>query len=143
MVSYRTATIAFLLLSSIWRASAADGRISGRVTDPQHQPVAGAHIELSAAGRSTEAASDADGRVVFAGLAAGDYTVRADAPGFRERQQAVRIVDGGTATIELRFDALAEQNDSVTVSEDVKDIDVQSPDPAEKVFASADLLDAN
>ena len=35
------------------------------------------------------------------------------------------------------------ERETVNVTADVKDIDVQSPDPAEKVFASEDLLDAN
>ena len=45
--------------------------------------------------------------------------------------------------MDLQFSRLASRTDTVTVTADVKDIDVQSPDPAEKVFASEDLLDAN
>ncbi|MDE3199015.1 MAG: TonB-dependent receptor [Acidobacteriota bacterium] len=35
------------------------------------------------------------------------------------------------------------RRDSITVTADVRDVDVESPDPAIKVFASEDLLDAN
>ena len=41
------------------------------------------------------------------------------------------------------FAHLVSQKQAITVTADVKDFDVQSPDPAEKVFASEDLLDAN
>src|SRR5580704_2337940 len=34
-------------------------------------------------------------------------------------------------------------SDSVTVTADVRQIDILAPDPAEKVFVSEDLLDAN
>ena len=34
-------------------------------------------------------------------------------------------------------------SDAVTVSADVKDIELQSPDPGTKVFVSEELLDAN
>jgi hypothetical protein len=46
-------------------------------------------------------------------------------------------------TLGLQFSRIAPHSDTVTVTADVKDIDVHSPDPAEKVFASEDLLDAN
>ncbi len=49
----------------------------------------------------------------------------------------------GNEAIEIHMDTLSARSESVTVAADVKDIDVQSPDPATKVFASADLLDAN
>jgi len=55
----------------------------------------------------------------------------------------VAVRAGGNEAFEIRMDSLATRRESVTVTADVKEIDVQSPDPAEKVFASEDLLDAN
>ena len=40
--------IALLLFASIWCAWAADGRISGRLTDTQGKAVAGAKLRLTA-----------------------------------------------------------------------------------------------
>jgi hypothetical protein len=53
------------------------------------------------------------------------------------------ICIGEALTSGLRFARLASRTEAINVTADVKDIDVQSPDPAEKVFASEDLLDAN
>ena len=62
---------------------------------------------------------------------------------FAEVKKTFHVGDGGALTVDLQFSRLAARNDTVTVTADVKDIDVLSPDPAEKVFASEDLLDAN
>ena len=67
----------------------------------------------------------------------------AAAPGFVEIKRAVLVGESEGAALDLRFTSLAARTDTVTVTADVKDIDVQSPDPAIKVFASEDLLDAN
>lgn len=43
----------------------------------------------------------------------------------------------------LLIASILPRTDSVTVTADVKDIDIQSPDPGAEFFAAADLLDAN
>ncbi len=137
--------IASLLISSLWCAWAADGRISGRVTDTQNKPVAGARLRLTTAsgGEPKETATDPDGRFVFPSAQPENYQITAAATGFSDTKRTLRLGAGESLTMELRFSALASRSDTVTVSADVKDIDVQSPDPAMKVFASEDLLDAN
>ena len=137
--------LASMLFVTIGCAWAADGSISGRLTDTQARPVARAKLRLSAGSRgaANEVTSDADGRFVFPSVPQGDYQLVAVAPGFIDLKRAVRLRDGETLIVDLQFAALAARSDTVTVVADVKDIDVQSPDPAVKVFASADLLDAN
>ncbi len=90
-----------------------------------------------------ESVSDPDGCFVFSSLAEGTYQLTATAEEFIDVKKAVHIGDGEVLTVDLQFSRLKSQSDTVTVTADVKDIDVQSPDPAEKVFASEDLLDAN
>jgi hypothetical protein len=62
---------------------------------------------------------------------------------FAECSVTVHVGDGEAVTADLQFWRVAARSDAVTVTADVKQIDVQSPDPAEKMFASEDLLDAN
>ena len=52
-------------------------------------------------------------------------------------------VGDDAVTEDLQLTRLVTQREVVTVTADVRDVDVQSPDPAEKVFASEDLIDAN
>lgn len=65
-------------------AGAATGRISGRVTDAEGDPVEGAAVYLFAPFRSEASrTSGTDGSYRFDGLAAGFYRVAAEAPGLR------------------------------------------------------------
>ena len=137
--------VAPLLFASICGAWAADGRISGRLTDTQDRPVAGAKLRLVSAigGAAREVTTTVAGRFVFPSVPQGDYQLIAAKPGFVDANSPARLADGETLAVDLRFTSLASRTDTATVAADVKDLDVLSPDPAEKVFASQDLLDAN
>jgi hypothetical protein len=100
-------------------------------------------LSPASGGVANDVVSDADGRFVFPNVVQGDYQIVAAAPGFVDAKRAVHVGDGEDLPVDLRFSALAARTDTVTVAADVKDIDVQSPDPAVRVFASDDLLDAN
>jgi len=134
-----------LLFASIWSAWAANGRISGQLTDTQGKPVAGAKLGITATSVATaiEVTSDAGGRFTFPSMSPADYEISAAAPGFAETKKTLHLGDGEALIVDLQFAYLAARADTVNVTADVKEIDVQSPDPAEKVFASEDLLDAN
>jgi hypothetical protein len=142
---FRSLIITWLILSSVPLARADGGSVAGQLTDPQGKPVAGAKLRLTS-GRDRhplEAASDPGGGFVFLSLAQGNYQLTATAAEFAEVKKTFHVSDGEALMVDLRFSRLAPRTDSVTVTADVKDIDVESPDPAEKVFASEDLLDAN
>src|SRR3984957_7332183 len=129
-------------VSSVW---AADGSVTGKLTDPQGKSVGGAKLRL-VSGRDShpvESVSDPDGRFVFSSLAEATYRLSAMSAEFAEVKKTFHVGDGEFLTLDLQFSRLASRSDTVTVTADVKQIDVQSPDPAEKVFASEDLLDAN
>ena len=134
-----------VVFSSVPIGKAAPGSVVGHLTDPQGKPVAGAKVRVTSGRDSNpvESASDSDGRFAFSSLAEGTYQLSAAAREFAEVTKTVRVGDGEALTVDLQFSRLAPRSDTVTVTADVKDIDVQSPDPAEKVFASEDLLDAN
>jgi hypothetical protein len=125
-------------------AAGADASIEGGIADPQGKPVPDAHMKLAArqASQPREFTTGQDGRFFFAALPPGTYQLTAQATGLAETKKTVTLADGERATLNLQF-ALASKTESVTVTADVTQIDVQSPDPAEKVFASEDLLDAN
>jgi hypothetical protein len=129
----------FVALLLALPVSAANGTVSGQVSDPQGKPLPDAKIRIA----SQETSSDLDGRFTLSEIPSGKANIVAKAAGFADITQAIRLSDGESATVNLQFSQLAAKSDSVTVTADVKDIDVQSPDPAEKVFASEDMLDAN
>ena len=57
--------------------------------------------------------------------------------------QVVTVRQSGNVDLRLQFDRLSNEVTNVTVTADVNDLDVLSPDPGEKVFVRQDLLDAN
>ena len=144
-MTFKMVALTSMLFALGLRVWAADGRIVGRLTDPQGAVVAGATLRLTAISGAplAEVESDRDGRFVFATVPPGDCEIRASAAGFDGIKQTMHVVDGEALRVDLQFARLAARVEAVTVTADVKNIDVQSPDPAVKVFASADLLDAN
>ena len=77
-------TLTFILSALVWAGSVIGASLSGGVQDSQSQVVPGASVTLfSRSGGATAATtSDAAGAYRFDGLPAGDYLLRAEAPGF-------------------------------------------------------------
>ena len=77
-------------------------------------------------------------------VSSGHYVIKVEASGFRSCHHArSRFVRRSLPTSISALAELSARSESVTVTADVTEGDVLSPDPAMKVFASEDLLDAN
>jgi tetratricopeptide (TPR) repeat protein len=63
------------------------GRIEGRVLDPDGKPIAGAILKLELVGRGgTEAKTDKNGRWALGGIAAGRWNIDIEAPGYKTKR---------------------------------------------------------
>ncbi len=114
--------------------------LKGRVLDPQGNALANASVQLIDRNRViAKANSEANGQFVLKAGSAGDFMIKAVAPGFRP----ITVHANGKSPIEIRFTQLTSRAENITVTADVNESDVLSPDPGEKVFVSQDLLDAN
>jgi hypothetical protein len=124
-------------------AIAQPARIAGRILDPQGQPVSGAALHLSSPSGKTVAAagSDSDGRFTFPALPAGSYVLTANASGFAAIEQKLNTAAGDLVT--LRFTTLATRSESVSISSAAAQLDMDHPDPSQKLFIRDDILDAN
>jgi len=131
-----------LLAGLLARATAADGvAVSGNVADSAGQAIAGAVVRMTAASGSVQqAVSDAAGRFTLATVAPGTYELSVIAAKYQPLEKSVVVVAGGS-DFQILLEAVASQ--TVVVTADVTGDDVMSPDPAVKVFATEDLLDAN
>jgi hypothetical protein len=134
--------IGWMVLAS---AAFAETGLSGALTDPEGVAVAGATVSLQRSADSTrsETQTDSQGRFLFANLQAGEYRLTAEFTGFVSVTKTISLPDDDQHAAAIQFSALAAQRETVTVSADVNDATVQSPDPAERVFVRQDLLDAN
>ncbi len=121
--------------------------MKGRVVDPDGNALPNATVQLISRGQvQGQTTTGPDGRFQIALPASHpdeQFAIRADASGFRLVEQPVTISRAGVSEITLRMTQLSSRVENVTVVADVNQSDVLSPDPAMKVFASEDLLDAN
>ena len=133
-----------ILLFSI-AAAAQNGAktVSGTVLDPAGRPVVGAAVELnSTSGAQRKCTTGSSGG--FAALLPewGSYTVRVHHPGFAPVTQKIEL-NAETAFVVLRLERVAAVTEEVVVNGDVSEIDLDAPDPSQKVLVREQLLDAN
>ncbi|MFY9842293.1 MAG: carboxypeptidase-like regulatory domain-containing protein [Terriglobales bacterium] len=122
--------------------------LRGRVTDPQGNALPSASIQgvlhpSEGAQIRRTATSGADGRFEIKIDSAGTFDIAVNADGFRPVTRSIALHSGVNPEIEIAMSQLSTRAESVSVTADVNDLDVLSPDPAEKVFVTQDLLDAN
>ena len=115
------------------------GSVRGQLSDPQGQPVANASVAVS----QQETHTDAQGGFVFLSVPAGVYTISGRAAGFADVSAGVDVTDGERTTVRLQFVTMAGLSDAVTVTADVRSLDLQNPDPAQRVLVRDEMLDAN
>lgn len=93
------------------------GTVRGIVHDPQHRPIGGINIVLSAKDSSytLSAVTDADGQFHFDAVPLGEYTVAVSNPTFVPETRPVTVLSGSAPILHFELH-LASQNESVTVS---------------------------
>jgi hypothetical protein len=134
-----------LLLNGVPALWAADGSVSGKVKDLQGKDVAGATVTIFRGrdSRAAEARTNGAGSFSLTGLASGTYRLVGTAAGFADTSESITLQDSEALTVDLKFERLAAHTDVVTVMADVKDLDIQNPDPAQRILVREEILDAN
>ncbi len=123
---------------------AQDAAIRERIVDPAGNALPGAAVQLLQGNQVlAQTRSVADGRFLLSLHATGGFTLHADVEGFRPVSRSVTLQQNNNAEITVRMGDLASTRESILVTADVGQEDIVSPDPAMKVFATEDLLDAN
>jgi hypothetical protein len=118
--------------------------LKGRIADPQGNALPNASIQLLARDRVlARATSGPHGQFLVKVSSAGDFILKADASGFQSVTRPIGVRAIGNPEIEIQMTQLSPRTESVTVTADINESDVLSPDPGEKVFVRQGLLDAN
>ena len=144
----RLARTAFLLVLAPFLlthfALARSFTINGTVSDPAHNPVAGASVELVDVFGSVRlrVLTDSGGAFQLLADSPGDYQLIARAAGFQTASQKLAIRSSENH-YQLNLNLTIAARETVTVTSDLDQVDLFSPDPAEKVFVHQDLIDAN
>ncbi len=90
-----------------------------------------------------QATSGPDGLFQLKVGSAGQFVIKVDAAGFRQVTHPIAVRASGNSEIQISMGTLSSHIENITVTADVNETDVLSPDPAERVFVRQDLLDAN
>src|ERR1700721_819684 len=128
---------------------AQDAWLKGRVTDPAGNNLPRANVLLLDHGQLVgRATTNENGRFQIALPSARQSSteplgVKGEASGFRPVERPVVAGRDGEFEITVKLTQLLSREENVTVTADLNETDVLSPDPAEKVFVRQDLLDAN
>lgn len=128
-----------------WLSFANETIISGDITDPQSKPVSNLRVQLlTTTGDLIAAKTTGDhGQFTFTLPRSGTYTLKVNARNFQQITRNIRVIADKTVTANIQLGNLAEKQDSITVTADVKDSNILYPDPAQRVYVRQETLDAN
>lgn len=103
------------------------GTVKGVVHDPQHRPIAGAHVTLKSASSDWKAEVVTNGAGEFQSqtIPLGDYEVSAIAPGFAQQTVTATITGGNAQEVHLQL-AVAEVQQAVEVAGEAADVNPSS-----------------
>ena len=118
------------LFSAITARATIFSQLHGVIHDPQHRPIANAHIELHAANSAfTKSTTTApDGSFTLPSLPLGDYTITISEPGFDTAKQSLTLASDTTPVlhIELQLGTI-EQTTSVTTDANTANVNTVTP----------------
>jgi len=143
---FRSCWMAILLIPL--SALADDHAISGSIVDLQGTPVTGATVQLTPQphGRKQQTTTDNAGKFSIK-LDRGETPIETidlivKAANFHLFSKTIQA-PYSTSELQIQLTPRINRSDTVIVTTDINQVDVLSPDPAEKVFVRQDLLDAN
>ncbi len=133
-----------LYCASVPLLAAQQVELKGTVTDPKGNALPQAVVQLlQGQGVAAQTVTGPSGGFALKAPIPGKYVFKVTAKGLQPITTPVTVLPGNNEELELRLSQLSTEMTSVTVTADVNDLDVLSPDPGEKVFVRQDLLDAN
>lgn len=116
-----------LLLLSATLSASIFGSITGLIHDPQHRPVQGANVTVSArnSGWSQTTTSNGAGEFRFDNVPLGSYRVKVVVPGFSEQTQDLTLASGTDARLHFAL-SMAAANESVEVRDTLQGVNPES-----------------
>jgi len=112
-----TLSVFALLLFAFTVRATVFGTVRGIVHDPQHRPIAGAHVVLKSATSewSQDTQTNANGEFTFAAVPFGDYSVTANASGFAALQENFTLASDTSSVLHLQL-SIAPVSQTATVT---------------------------
>ncbi len=119
-------------------------RIQGIVTDPQGIAIVHAAVSLTKTDERSvqETLTSNEGQFYFANLEPGKYELKVAVSGFEPVTRNFLVGDTQSLIVRIQLKIAIDQQ-TVTVTADVKEGDILAPDPAQRVLIREEALDAN
>src|SRR5262249_14972162 len=95
--------VVILSLAALLAAQPTGGSLHGVLTDNSGAVIPSATVSITGVSGQRNAVSRVDGSYSFAGLVAGDYTVKVSYPGFGTIERTVTISDGKTVDLPIQL----------------------------------------
>jgi outer membrane receptor for ferrienterochelin and colicin len=113
----------------IWAAVV--GSVRGVVHDPDHRPVAGAHVSVksSSSGFARELTTNAEGAFEVTGLPVGAYRITVQQEGFAAAEQQVVVGSGAAPVLHVQL-VLSTRAEQVTVTESALSAEAERVTPS-------------
>ncbi len=123
---------------------AQSARIQGVVADPQGSAVVRAAVSLTRLHEKTvqRTLTDAEGQFYFSNLGPGKYALKMVVSGFEPVSRTLFVGSAQPLIVNIQL-KIALNQQTVTVTADVKAGDILAPDPAQRVLIRQETLDAN
>ena len=120
--------MALALFSACALVATIFGSVRGIVHDPQHRPVASAHVTLQASGSAfkLEATTNTEGAFEFSAVPLGQYSVSVEAKGFAPQAQSLQVVADSAPILHYQL-VVAQTSQQVNVIASAEEIDTDSP----------------
>jgi len=131
---------ALLVASSVCARATVFATIHGVVHDPQHRPVAGAHVLLKAANSQFSLHSDTDGSGEFDLPEAplGLYQLQVAATGFATFAEAISVASGTNPVLHIAFDVAGSNQTIMVNAADSATMTTDSATPTTLITRAAD-----
>ncbi|MBZ5725560.1 MAG: carboxypeptidase regulatory-like domain-containing protein [Acidobacteriia bacterium] len=123
-------------------AQQTSGTLKGTLTDDSGAIIPGAAVTLAGNGVQKAARTQGDGSYTFAGLAPGDYTVKAAFPGFTAVEKPVTVNAGATVQLPIQMAITAEKQEVTVKGEAGPAISVEPDNNATALVIKGDDLAA-
>src|SRR5712692_58692 len=123
--------VCLILFTSTSAFATIFGTIQGVVHDPSHRPVVGVEVRLRAVNSNYEqvAQSTDQGEFEFRAVPVGEYRVHLSHAGFADAEQSLVVASGTAPVLHVQL-KLAQQKETVEVSESAEALNPQSATPS-------------